>query len=790
MILVRTLLLYYQLSICLGMNLFFNQSFSSYTYENTNQTLTTERDLVEEMSCDAITVKGYEDLYHFTIEFTSTNTTLLNGILLEILTMDDDTFYGNLTLTNSTEIVNANYTLPLSLNYYRNGTSYTETITYRYVYNDQSSPSNCTITFTVCGENCKTCSQSNYCESCHDNFYFLTGYYDRCVEKQSNQYFVNSQEINYCSAICGSCESESEYYTHNCLSCANSFYSIAKENTVNCYSLCPGPVSSSTCNSLIYFKRKSDTESFTDISSDEMYDKMNYYFHGLMGVNTKINGPDYVLDFSQLLYQAENVQECVGQIRTTNLSMIPINDDIYVGKLNVNKGKEVLFKLSGGNTISNLNTSYCVKYVSLPDSLTISPEVLIKMQEMGVNVFDPKDPFFNDICFSYSADNGTDMTLKDRRNYIFQNISVCGDGYEFESYDPSTELVKCKFLAKESEPENYEFATELIEATNIMIAKCYKVLGNGSNYPHNIGFWVVLSIILICFGAMIYYYTFYKHIYLSILFPQVPPQPTEKTEGDKDCTDVVIHTTYKNIKITNTEERNTEPEKEEKKEEEEEDLNKLTYNGAKEKDKRSMMQMFWYISLTKVELLTILVFPGPYDIVCINLSLYLFSLGLDFTINAMLFSDDVISQKFHNGEVRFITTLILSILSNILTYILSYFVVKCSTFAYVFEDIKNEIKDQNNYVALCAKVFKEVCFRLKIFFIIEFVILLFCLYYVTIFCSIYKESQTNWFDDCLTSIGTSLVYSIGMALFISALRYISLKGNFRKIYNISRSLIE
>ena len=154
----------------------------------------------------------------------------------------------------------------------------------------------------------------------------------------------------------------------------------------------------------------------------------------------------------------------------------------------------------------------------------------------------------------------------------------------------------------------------------------------------------------------------------------------------------------------------------------------------------------------------------------------------------MLFSDDVISQKFHNGEVRFITTLILSILSNIITYILSYFVVKCSTFAYAFEDIKNEIKDQNNYVALCAKVFKEVCFRLKIFFIIEFVILLFCLYYVTIFCSIYKESQTNWFDDCLTSIGTSLVYSIGMALFISALRYISLKGNFRKIYNISREI--
>ena len=67
-------------------------------YVYTNQTLTAERYLVEEMTCDAITVKGYEDLYKFTIEFSSTNTTLLNGVLLEILTIDD-IIYGNLKLT-------------------------------------------------------------------------------------------------------------------------------------------------------------------------------------------------------------------------------------------------------------------------------------------------------------------------------------------------------------------------------------------------------------------------------------------------------------------------------------------------------------------------------------------------------------------------------------------------------------------------------------------------------------------------------------------------------------------
>ena len=37
---------------------------------------------------------------------------------------------------------------------------------------------------------------------------------------------------------------------------------------------------------------------------------------------------------------------------------------------------------------------------------------------VGINVMDPHEPFFNDICTSFSG-NGDDVTIKDRRIYYY-----------------------------------------------------------------------------------------------------------------------------------------------------------------------------------------------------------------------------------------------------------------------------------------------------------------------------------------------------------------------------------
>ena len=72
-----------------------------------------------------------------------------------------------------------------------------------------------------------------------------------------------------------------------------------------------------------------------------------------------------------------------------------------------------------------------------------------------------------------------------------------------------------------------------------------------------------------------------------------------------------------------------------------------------------------------------------------------------------------------------------------------------------------------------------VYFILSIIFIIAF------WYYVTLFCIIYHNNQVNWIIDCVTGIGMSLLYSLGIATLISTMIYISLKVHSRNLYNIA-----
>ena len=72
----------------------------------------------------------------------------------------------------------------------------------------------------------------------------------------------------------------------------------------------------------------------------------------------------------------------------------------------------------------------------------------------------------------------------------------------------------------------------------------------------------------------------------------------------------------------------------------------------------NILYFFCILVTSKIELAQIFLFPKQFEILSISLSFYLLSLLTDFTMNAILFSDDVISQKYHNqGKISFTTTM-------------------------------------------------------------------------------------------------------------------------------------
>ncbi len=113
-------------------------------------------------------------------------------------------------------------------------------------------------------------------------------------------------------------------------------------------------------------------------------------------------------------------------------------------------------------------------------------------------------------------------------------------------------------------------------------------------------------------------------------------------------------------------------EKREKKDEEEEEINELPYAKAIIEDKRNIFRIFYSFIIEKLELISI--FCSNDRLKIMLFIEYILSLLMNFFFNSLLYTDDVVSNKYHNnGELDFFVSLTISLLSNIVTSIIYYY---------------------------------------------------------------------------------------------------------------------
>ena len=95
----------------------------------------------------------------------------------------------------------------------------------------------------------------------------------------------------------------------------------------------------------------------------------------------------------------------------------------------------------------------------------------------------------------------------------------------------------------------------------------------------------------------------------------------------------------------------------------ERDINELPFSLAIQKDNRNSPQIFISLLIQKLELVDLIF--GGHKIRIILIFEYILSSLLDFLINTLLYSDDIVSQKYHNNaKLDYIVTLLLSITSK------------------------------------------------------------------------------------------------------------------------------
>ena len=150
----------------------------------------------------------------------------------------------------------------------------------------------------------------------------------------------------------------------------------------------------------------------------------------------------------------------------------------------------------------------------------------------------------------------------------------------------------------------------------------------------------------------------------------------------------------------------------------------------------------------------------------------------------------MVSNKYHNnGQLDLIVSLSLSLISNIITSIICYYLNFFEGTEERLDDIM-EIKIDFFYLYGVQKFINIIKLKVFIFFIIEMFIISFCFDYILIFSIVYNNSQISLLLNYILSLLESLATSIIISIIIVILRKIGIIFLNNRAYNVSKFINE
>ena len=137
-----------------------------------------------------------------------------------------------------------------------------------------------------------------------------------------------------------------------------------------------------------------------------------------------------------------NLGECESILK--EFYCIEENEPLYILKFDAHiegsKMPEVEYETYypiDGTNLKLLDLSFCEgKLITIGFPKDISNK--------NMDLYNKNSGFYNDICYTYTNENGTDVTLQDRqKEFTSNNRSLCEENCEIAGYDESTKIFKC-----------------------------------------------------------------------------------------------------------------------------------------------------------------------------------------------------------------------------------------------------------------------------------------------------------------------------------------------------------
>ena len=616
-------------------------------------------------------------------------------------------------------------------------------------------------------------------------------------------------------------------------------------------------------------------------------DKMTIYLTTPENQKKKINNNETLIDLGkcqQVLINHYNI----------------INEKLFIKKIVVNQEGMKIPKIEY-DIYSKLSNQYLkILDKSLCENEEITLSVPVSLTE-SIEKLNSSSDYYNDICYTVKTDIGTDLSFKDRKEeFVNGNKTLCQDECKLSEYDYDIKRAKCLCKVKATSlsfanmtidiKKLYENFIDIENIANINILKCNKVLFTKKGIISNVGFYVILVILII---HIIFIFIFYKK-QIKVLnkkikdiifgiknYKLIDPDNKEDKKRDKknrtllnnnDRTSktskyikkainkkkkfknkkneppkkkgnennnykekkdyLVLNKNVKSHKksidkgdnnsikkrnsnlLSKRNKRNTEQINSDNTRQRmatttpnqkqdiinkvidsmkysDSEMNELSYELALQFDKRTYCAYYLSLLRTKHNLIFSFYNVDDYNSSIIKKDLFFFGFTVLYTINALFYNDDTIYEINKNeGSFDFIYKLPTIIYSSLISTVINIIV---KLLALSNKDIVR-FKENKSLNDINKRVNDLKC-KLKakfiLYFIISTIFLIFFLYYLSMFCVIYRNTQYQLIIDTVISFGLSLIYPFGIYLFPGIFRIPSLANRRIKrkcMYRISKFL--
>jgi len=528
-----------------------------------------------------------------------------------------------------------------------------------------------------------------------------------------------------------------------------------------------------------------------------------------------------------------------------NLSMVFLEEceDILKEKYNINKNISLIifkvdyhkedfsipfvgYEIFNPMNKSKLDLNYC-------KNTTINENLPAYIDENNLFKYDPTSEYYNDECFPFTTDKGTDILIKDRQEeYNNNKMILCENTCKLKGYISNSKKSICECIVKEEQIKIEEIAKQTNtlsynflntdESTSSISFKCNKLLFSSKGLSKNISSYILIFIIIffILSGALFYKFgyllleEYIKNILISkgeeienilkVKFQKKNKRSIKNIKKElviKDNADLSNNSTnhksiskleirsiqvYNNIRNNNnkyeiqkTVSNDNSPTDYE--------LNNLSYEEARETDKRKYY--IYYLSLIKTKHPIIFsFFPiKDYNTLLIKMDLFFLSFSIYYFVNSLFF-DKLTIHKIYKDEGKFNCSYL--ILYAFFSFLISHFLCTIIKFFSLSEKNICEIKKQINLEKAKAKALKaKKVFKILYicFYAISDIYLLFCWYFLSSFGALYQNTQKYLIINTIISFGFCLIYPFFINLIPTLLRNYSLREPNRvTIYEISK----